>query len=110
MSHRLLVKLLLGAALCVLVNVAAVWQTWPRTPWYLRVREGMSRDEVHAVYGRPIVVGNTSDCYPVEPGVVDGEHYVRVEYARDKVVSWQVYPREQPRPSLLQRIKKALGR
>jgi hypothetical protein len=105
MRRRLLAKLLLCAALCVLVIAVTVWLTKP-TPL---LRNGMSRAEVHGALGLP----NKSDMLVVDYyyNVRDASGNtsdIRVCYdANEKVTEWRIDPFDPP--SLLQRITKALG-
>jgi hypothetical protein len=115
MSRRLLVKLLLCAALGVLVIAGTAWLLWPEPP----LRNGMSRDEVEARFGKSGIRMTTNDgspgdfglggpladrmdFYPDESGVFENAKALRVYYVNDKVVGWQD---NRPPVPLLDRIK-----
>jgi hypothetical protein len=115
MSRRLLSKLLLCVALCVLVVTGTTWLAWPTLP----LRKGMSRNQVHAVLGKPDMnayqiglqgyyarPGDTEDAWYNVPG---NASTIRVYYVNEKVVGWEVEPDDQPSPSWLQRVAKAIG-
>jgi hypothetical protein len=115
MVHRLLGQ----AALAIMVLARTVWLTWPQP----KLRSGMSRGEVHSIWGEPPMhatskegsvvqwhsgspAADSVDFYPDESGVILSANNLRVYYVNDEVVGW-----EDTRPPLplLDRIKKALG-
>jgi hypothetical protein len=119
MKGRLRIKLLLCAVLSVIVFSGVAWPTWPEPP----LRNGMSRDEVEARFGKSGIRMTTNDgspgdfgfggpladrmdFYPDESGVFENAKALRVYYVNDKVVAWEDL---RPPLLLLDRIKKALG-
>jgi hypothetical protein len=122
MTRRLVIKLLLGVALCVVVMDGAVWLTRPTPP----PRKGMSRGEVHAALGKPVSrdrsgdgrvlkwqgvgpLADSVDFYSPEPDAFGNRSMIAVYYINDTVVACEVQPRGQNTPTWLRRLHKAIG-